>query len=408
MNIVCLVVDRLRASALGAYGNTTYGTPALDRLASQSLTVDHALADSSDLGRRYRAFWHGLHPLRPATAAAGRRSFSTWLAEQGFGTWLVTDEPAVAGHPLAKGFHDIVQLEVADRTEPCARIDQTALARLVAVASDRIEEAAAGNRPFLVWIHSRGMTAAWDAPLALRQQLADQDDPPPRQSAVVPSATLPADHDPDDVFAASCAYAGQVMALDACVGGLCQCLEATGAGDRTLLMVLGARGFPLGEHRQIGPAEENFYTESLHVPWLVRGPDLPLGPSRTQALVQPADLPVTVAGVAGLEPPWQMSDGGSLVPIHRAETDELHDRLCIAARNGAAAIRTAAWYYCAAAGQRRLFVKPDDRWETNDVSTRCPDVTAALAEVLESTSAALHSDRPVAVPPLAEMLRRGV
>ena len=43
MNVVCLVIDRLQAGYVGAYGNTWIETPNLDRLASQSFLLEHAL-----------------------------------------------------------------------------------------------------------------------------------------------------------------------------------------------------------------------------------------------------------------------------------------------------------------------------------------------------------------------------
>ena len=46
-NVVCLVIDRLRASALGAYGAAWCDTPHLDRLASESFLFDHALVNGT-------------------------------------------------------------------------------------------------------------------------------------------------------------------------------------------------------------------------------------------------------------------------------------------------------------------------------------------------------------------------
>ena len=59
-NAIVIAVDGLRASALGAYGNTWHPTAALDRLASESLVFDWLIADSPQLAGFYRAAWFGV------------------------------------------------------------------------------------------------------------------------------------------------------------------------------------------------------------------------------------------------------------------------------------------------------------------------------------------------------------
>jgi arylsulfatase A-like enzyme len=51
MNAVCMIIDRLHAGYVGAYGNAWIETPALDRLASRSVVFDRALIDSPQLER---------------------------------------------------------------------------------------------------------------------------------------------------------------------------------------------------------------------------------------------------------------------------------------------------------------------------------------------------------------------
>ena len=93
-NILVLVIDGLRASALGAYGNTTFPTPALDQFAAESFLLDFAFADSTDLPAAYRALWQSLHPLRPAAMSASTLSLPRLLAAQGYHTTLITDDPS--------------------------------------------------------------------------------------------------------------------------------------------------------------------------------------------------------------------------------------------------------------------------------------------------------------------------
>ena len=75
-NILVVVVDGLRASALGAYGNTTFPTPALDRFAADSLLLDRCYSPSAELEQIYHALWLSEHPGRaaalPAAALSGK------------------------------------------------------------------------------------------------------------------------------------------------------------------------------------------------------------------------------------------------------------------------------------------------------------------------------------------------
>ncbi len=76
-NVICLVIDRLHAGYLGAYGNTWTSTPALDRFAAESFVFDRAIIDSPQLDLIYRSLWLGLHALCPQTREQHRDSLPT-------------------------------------------------------------------------------------------------------------------------------------------------------------------------------------------------------------------------------------------------------------------------------------------------------------------------------------------
>src|SRR6516225_5203419 len=94
-NVICLVIDRLHAGYLGAYGNTWIQTPAFDRLAARSLVFDRATIDSPDLAMQYRSLWLGLHALCPESRVAGRATAMERLNASGYRSVLLTDEPIV-------------------------------------------------------------------------------------------------------------------------------------------------------------------------------------------------------------------------------------------------------------------------------------------------------------------------
>src|SRR6185295_3038291 len=99
-NVLVIVVDGLRASALGAYGNTSYATPALDRFAAESLLLDWCFAPSSHLPDIYRALWHSRSSAQnPPTA-----SLPQVFVDAGYATTLVTDDDGVSRYLSAHEF----------------------------------------------------------------------------------------------------------------------------------------------------------------------------------------------------------------------------------------------------------------------------------------------------------------
>lgn len=414
MNAICLVVDGLNAGYLGCYGNTWLATPEFDHLASESFVFDHAGIDSPDLTKLYRSLWTGQHACvraaPDASAALPRR-----LTAAGVATTLLTDEPLVLDSTWSEGFDHRQLREAPAPGQPADQEEYTQLVQFFAGVNRCLETA---QMPFLLWAHTRGLRGAWDAPLEYRNSLVDdEDESPPPTGAGVPCQRLDDDFDPDELLAFRRAYAGQVMLLDTCIGGLQEALDEKGLRDDTLLCVVSARGFPLGEHRRLGPVDDALYGELTHVPLLFRFPDGTGAAARSQALVQPADLHATLADWFRLDADdakW----GRSLLPIvHQQENEASRDR-CVAIGDSAErALRTPAWLLRVppnatsvenAESTVELYVKPDDRWEQNDVSIRCPNVVESLKQVLDEFLLAAEANDPGMLGELEYVLREGL
>jgi hypothetical protein len=67
------------------------------------------------------------------------------------------------------------------------------------------------------------------------------------------------------------------------------------------------------------------------------------------------------------------------------------ERQCVHERDGATA-------------ECELFVKPDDRWDFNEVSSRCPDIVSEMREELERFATAAQASQLDELPPLPELL----
>jgi hypothetical protein len=98
----------------------------------------------------------------------------------------------------------------------------------------------------------------------------------------------------------------------------------------------------------------------------------------------------------------------------------MEDWLLFADSQGARALRTPGWYLVrpamdsqsaasdGAGAVERLYLKPDDRWEFNEVLARRPEIGAALAERLDDLLNLSLAGAPLTLPPLpAELLKGG-
>ena len=387
--IVCLVVDGLSAGMLGPYGNTWIDTPGFNQLAAESLVLDFATIDSPDLEQLCISFWTGEHAAEASDDSVNE--LAAFCQQAGLRTELFTDDATVAQHALAEAFDSVTQLPEGE-TRQADDIERTNAAHFFAEALEQLRRAEA---PTLFWLHSSGMRGPWDAPQALREQLADEEDPDPLGDAAVPAMFLEVGFDPDVLLPVVQGYAAQVMAYDACLAAFCEEFRAA-VGEDAVLIVLGARGFPLGEHRRVGDAASPavLYEELVHIPWFVDDPAETSDGMRSAALVQSPDLPGMIAAALGQQDAWPRSSltvAELLAAPSRTEEDE-SAVMTVAPASGEAAIgeaslRTSHWYLRMPTDNPaavELFVKPDDRLEVNNIADRC-------AEIVEEMSLALGS-----------------
>jgi arylsulfatase A-like enzyme len=287
---------------------------------------------------------------------------------------LVSDATDLPG---AESFADATVV-ATDVEQPAADVSQTGCASVLAVAAEHLEawSQAAQADDKLLWVHLHGYMGPWDAPQELRAALLEEDDPVPPTFVEPPQFEATADQ--DAVLGYRAAYAAQTIVLDECVGGLLAALSAFGLDDSTLVVVIGCRGYALGEHGAVGGEVMSLYGETLHVPCLLRAPGLSPAPPRMTSLAQSADLMATLAAWFGLE---RVGNGG--VDLLAIANSGPTPRQFVAAHgaDGEQTLRTPAWLlrvppegvgHAAIDRPRRpeLYVKPDDRWDRRSLRQR--------------------------------------
>lgn len=363
---IVIAIDGLRAAALGAYGQTACPTPALDDFAAEAETYEWAYAPTPE----------PLDTYARLAAAPGLPAPDL----------LLTDDAATTA-PLADRAARVVEVTPSRPAALAESIGATEQAAFwVRCAEELVRLTEAGDEAPLAWLHSRGLYGPWDAPIELIEAQRDEDDPdfgtptgPPDNFDADPGSSEAC----DARFAASCRYAAQVAVLDACLAGLLEVIDGLYEGREVRVLIVGLRGFPLGEHGRIGGVDPRLFSEQQHAPLLVRRND----PQRRFARDR---RPTTIDSALAAELANSGANGGEA-------------RLSSA--SGAQALRTEDWLLRRPAPEAdpdglerspELYVKPDDRWEQNDIASL---ETAACEELLALLLASLSAaDSGVAAP----------
>ena len=166
-----------------------------------------------------------------------------------------------------------------------------------------------------------------------------------------------------------------------------------------MLVVTTDRGFPLGEHGLTGDYRPWLHEELVHIPLIIHMPKGTSAGTRIRALTQPVDLMPTLLDAFGCN--VLQVDGSSLLPLIRGDQERIREFACSGLRIGNAlewSLRTHDWAFLTPIfpeendppRDRQLYVKPDDRRESNNVLQHHPD----LAENLEKTLNAFIQSHP--------------
>lgn len=368
--VVVLAIDGLGSKYLGPYGNTWIETLAFNELAADSLLVHGMYAPFAEADKTVEALWNGGLSIAGSASPSPSESMLDVAHSRGCHTSLLTDDADLLDTKLAAAFAEQLEVDASAGIKLANEWDETHTAQFFAQAIDSISRL---DDNALLWIHSRGLSNSWDAPYEFRAQFAEEDDPEPSGSAQVPSLTLDASYDPDTLHEIQCAFAGQIALLDRCLGVLVSVLQSE--AQDVLFVLTSPRGFPLGEHFQVGWSKPTLHQELLSIPLLVRFPQRKFALRRQTGLYEVNDLVRFLSRSLGETP----SDGDWLNSLSASANDRLysvsrgvHDWL----------LRTPVWQLrIANLGQStetaELYLKPDDQNEVNDVADRCVGVVEA-------------------------------
>lgn len=388
MTILLLDIPGLHLAYLGCYGNDWVATPNLDRLASEAVLFDaHYLGRPGDLrSGRFRF-------PRPTDAPDETDLHPHWFRESNAAVSFHVIDAVDSSLPLDQRFHQVLRGIVAamkQKTRP---------------------------QKELIWAEFPSLAPPWNLPGSMLDAYFDEagedaeneddeevdSEPEPEPTDAQPRERLEPWPDPpaqvppgdDACDRLQFTYAAVVTHVDAQIGWLIDRLSRGGLLDSLLLTITSSRALPLGEHGWIGPQRAWQHEEAVHVPLLLRLPQADQAGLRIGALTQSIDVVPTLIDYLELAP--ASLPGRSLRPLIAHEVTELHAHVCSGDRIGASvewALRTRQWAFLLpllspeADRQRspQLFVKPDDRWEVNDVYQHHPELVEHLEKTLRAAA----------------------
>ena len=381
-SVIVLTVDGLNPFMLGLYGNTMLETPAFDQLASCGVTFDFAFSHSCELGpamERMLRGEHGVSGVSVTEMTDGRSVF-------------VTDCDVAAQQAQKARFETIIDI-APPALERAEEIEQTRAALFFSAAIEAVEQMEPGD---LLWLHFSGLSAAWDAPLEQRMQFTSQDDPAPYGLVQPPEQMFDeAVDDPDLLVSLQHALMAQVAIIDQLLGVFLQFIQTQEIASTSRLIITSPRGYALGGgHIGIG---KSLVGESVHVPLIVLDPgEKRFVNCRSHALIQNSIVNRFIEMWCSQE----SADDDSSTDEEGLSNSQIVERMCgeifmdeqsapiFYAGANQQAVQNRFWKLIGTQKSEHevswgLFVKPDDRWDTNDVSTRCPQIVRELQETLD-------------------------
>jgi arylsulfatase A-like enzyme len=356
MKIVVIEASALHLGFLGCYGNDWVATPNLDRLAAEGIVFDQHIADWPE-------------PMR---------------ARQ---------------HPLITGRCIGAELHLLPASHPLIHFHRATVIADLATWEPR-------QRP-IQWHDGPSLAPPWwklprDLLMAYAEEGSNQPvmaDPP------IGLVRL----DDVDLDRLQLTYASVVTYFDAKLGHFLDRLREQELFDHVLVCVTARCGFPLGEHGMVGLERAWLHEELVHVPLVIRLPGAEHAGLRVPALTQSVDLVTTFRDFLG-EPP-EPAHGRSLLPLIRGEIEQIRPYAVSGQRVGGSGewlLRTPrrALLFPVqvpdADPPRRpqVYVKPDDRWEVNDIAARCEEEVQQLELTLRAFVEEASKPGPLDYPPL--------
>jgi arylsulfatase A-like enzyme len=410
-NVVILVLDTVRNDIVGAEWQGVPLTPSVDAIAAEGTRFTNAFSAAPWTVPSHATLFTGLHPHRHNAdhehfvLAESFTTLAERLKARGYATAGFTCNPWLT-HTLgfSQGFEQYVEVYADSKPNE----DDSPKASTQAV--DWLQRRAGDKRPFLLFINYLDAHLPYTpAPEALRRLTPDPAAIPRTAFSITEAERFIGGLDQFstvDLQEVRRVYSAEVLAQDAQVARVLDCLRASGELDKTLLIITADHGEQLGEHALMGH-EFSLYEQVLHVPLIVRYPGAFPAGLKTSVLASLTDVLPTVMDVVGLNTASEELPGRSLRHVLAAPAADRpllaeyarpatliaqywrsrQPRINMSAYDtGLKSLRSGEFkYIVAGSGWERLYNITADPGEQHDLSAEIPDrlaqMRARLAEL---------------------------
>ncbi|HJM40060.1 MAG TPA: sulfatase [Planctomycetota bacterium] len=324
--IILVSLDTCRADRLGFMGARNPNSPALDKLASESVVFTNCISQSSNTGPSHRSLFTGMYPTRHKHAMGSYVQspfmMSSLLKDVGYKTVAFTGGGFLAGKlGFADGFDIYVDKDEGYEESMQYRRGLTSILPQAAAwwrnESSKWSGSATGD-PFLLFLHTydihcpywpgegyRNRYGGWYKGAADLQNMCGQEDF---------QAFLSSGAEKEDINYLNAMYDAGVAMTDELTGRFLAMLKKDGVLDKSILVITSDHGETLGEHRYIG--HNQMWEEQLHVPLMIRFPGGKWGGTRIGDPVMLVDVLPTLLDALELPAPEGVQ-GTSLMDLAR-------------------------------------------------------------------------------------------
>jgi N-acetylglucosamine-6-sulfatase len=358
-NILVVVVDDLRWDDLAVAGHPFVETPVIDRIAREGARFTNAFATTPLCSPSRAALLTGMYAHtngivdNTARDAASHElaTFARPLADAGyrtgfFGKWHMGNDDS----PRPGFTHWVAMRGQGEALDPQFNVNGKRIREkgyVTDLLTDHVVEFVreAGEEPFMVFLAHKalhpnivqrddGSTGAIPGqaegfvPAPRHAGRYAKTDVPRRPNALAAPVRKPALLRPLDAVPPLSPDTAtperdvrsrleMLLAVDESLGRIRAALEASGALDRTVIVVTSDHGYFYGEH-WLNEKRRLAYEEAARIPLIVRYPSVAQAGATPPEMVQTIDLAPTLLALAGVADPVARQ-GRSLVPLLRGE-----------------------------------------------------------------------------------------
>lgn len=436
-SILLVLVDTLRADYLGSYGFEGDVSPALDRLAAESLRFANCFSQAPwtkpsvatlftslypevhGLTNHEGLFW-GPEQAEMKTGVMPEEAFTLAeaLRERGYRTAGFMTNPMLAPtYGFDQGFETYQFYEVQDLSNP------------VMDAAYNWLDALPAGQPFFAYLHLMDVHGPYDAPREDFDALRDSpslgspyhltEEEVDGISGYLKRIPWAQTEEARELLNWRAHYAAGIRDFDRRFSSFIERLRTSGRLDQTYLVLTSDHGDELFEHRGWDHGH-SLFDHQLHVPLFIRRPHGE-GARVVENVVSIIDIMPTLLSIAGIEPPASLQ-GRNLSRLFAAsftdspddnDDNEVSHGTATSDRPGLHAVRTRRHklIFDLDTGETRLFDVESDPGEQENLADQRTEIVRRLrdqllTQVAESTAQGALEKRTAPVPDeLVEQLR---